>query len=98
MPLRGGRSTLSATLDSPYFVLAKAVSSLPVPSLKPHREAARLRVELTLPDGSTTQHFASVALVSPVHAPGVIVFAGLSNTEVPVGARVELLRFEAQPR
>lgn len=98
MPLRGGRSSLSAMLDSPYFVLANAVSSLPMPRLKPHFEVARLRVELTLPDGSITPHFASVALVSPIHAPGVIAFAGLSDTDVPVGTRIKLLRFEAQPR
>lgn len=98
MPLRGGRSSLSATLDSPYSVLANAVSSLPMPRLRPHREAARLRVELILPDGSTLQQFASVAAVTPINAPGVITFAGLADTEIPPGTSVELLRFEAQPR
>lgn len=98
IPLPGGRSSLSATLDSPYFVLAKAVSSLPMPRLRPHREAARLRVELTLPDGSVAVQFASVARVTPVDAPGMIALAGLSVSQVPVGTAVELLRFEAQPR
>lgn len=98
IPLRGGRSSLAATLDCPYVVLANAVSSFPMPRPRPHREAVRLRVELTLPDGSVTQHFASVAAVTPMDAPATITFVGLADAEVPVGSNIELLEFEPQPR
>lgn|GEM_PF-1006961 len=98
IPLRESRSSLAATLDCPYVVLANAVSTLPMPRLRPHRDAARLRVELTLPNGSVTQHFASVAAVTPMDAPAAITFVGLAVAEVPVGSSVRLLQFETQPR
>lgn len=96
--LREGRSSRAATLDCPYVVLANAVSTLPMPRLRPHRDSARLRVELTLPDGSVTQHFASVAAVTPMDAPAAIIFVGLAVAEVPVGSSVKLLQFETQSR
>lgn len=97
VPLRGGNSSLAASVDAPHFALAKAASLLPMPPLKP-REAARLRIELTLPDGSTSQQFASIALVSPIDAPGVLALSGLAVSEVPIGTGVELLGFDAHPR
>ena len=97
VPLRGGSSSLAASVDAPHFALAKAVSSLPMPRLKP-REVARLRVEFTLPDGSTSQQFASIAFVSPMDAPGVLALSGLDVAEVPIGTCVELLGFDARPR
>lgn len=97
VPLRSGNSSLAASVDALHFALVKAASSLPMPSLKP-REAARLRIELTLPDGTTGQQFASIALVSPVDAPGGLALSGLPVSEVPIGTGVELLGFDAHPR
>jgi hypothetical protein len=97
MLLPGGRYSLAASVDAPYLHLANAVSALSVPQAKLRREKVSLRVELTLPDGSKTQQVASIALVNPLDAPGIIVFSGLSASDIPIGTSVELLWFQVQP-
>ena len=85
-----------ATLDVPYWSLLAFDTQLPRPTPHSPAEHARLRVRLTRPDGSETEPFATVSLISGDNPPARLTFDELRPNDIPIGTIISDLRYELE--
>ena len=95
LKLRRGRHLIFTRLDIQYYDLIGADSRLPRPSFKRHKEHLVLIVRLIFPSGDTVETPASIVMVGGYDPKAAISFNPSDIAHVPVGTRIELLRYES---